>query len=122
MKIDIAKTFDDATADCRARDSHLVEPRSQEINNIAKVLTDTDMAVWIGLKRVTHEGEFLWQTDNAPLVYDDWHPGKPREGELLNCVVINMKILYAWNNKDCNLKREYVCQSESSPEYFITIY
>ena len=119
MKINIKKTFADATEDCQARDSYLVEPRSEEINNIVKNLT-TGTAIWIGLKRSTYEDEFLWQTDNAPLVYDDWSPGKPTE--VSNCVVLNVKNLHAWINKDCDEMKEYICQSKSSPGYFVTIF
>ena len=104
------KTFTQATAACQQMGGFLVEPRTEEISKAMRAF-NFHVNLWIGLRDNAKNRNFLWQTNNASLSYTNWDP-KGRQPNNLggnqHCVAITQN--YKWDDIDCGLEQEFVCQ------------
>ena len=103
-------TFQEAAAACLANNSYLIEPRTPELNDIAKAYAGSDK-LWIGATDISEEGTWLWQSDNTTLTYFDWAPNQPNNGGPgQDCVAIQGN--GQWGDIQCSATRPYVCQAD----------
>merc|ERR1719239_1633067 len=100
-------TFDEANAACQAKNSILVEPKTEEINTIVK---SYGVRLWLGATDKDEEGTWVWQSDNEVMTYNDWGPNQPNNlrGEQ-HCLSMQRS---KWDDLACDLDRAYICQAE----------
>ncbi|CAC5386976.1 unnamed protein product [Mytilus coruscus] len=67
--------------------------------------------VWIGAHDSVIESRFIWESDNTNLTYTDWNPGEPNNaGRQEDCVHMNNKAAYKWNDIQCSHVFSYICE------------
>ena len=112
------KTFDNATLSCQQLGGFLAEPRSAEASDAVKIFTFQSNYLWIGLHDQDMEGNFRWQTDGAELSYTNWEVNQPNDyGAGQDCVGL-YKTANKWEDAECFLTYEYLCQAEKSKSLF----
>ena len=96
---------------CQQLGGFLAEPRSDYISNVITFF-DFQEPFFIGLREKDGDGDFRWQTDWSTLSYTDWDVGQPDRPEHWpkDCVTINKND--RWDDKNCYVKREYLCQAK----------
>ncbi|MFX0113027.1 MAG: C-type lectin domain-containing protein [Candidatus Hodarchaeota archaeon] len=75
--IEIINTWDEAQADCEARNGHLVTITSSEENDFVRNLVES-IPLWIGFTDELVEGEWRWVTGES-VVYTNWDSGEPND-------------------------------------------
>ncbi|KAI8488308.1 hypothetical protein Bbelb_339040 [Branchiostoma belcheri] len=112
-----AKTFDQATAACRADGGTLAMPRDAETNAFLVSLYNSvneREAFWFGLHYRHVEGRFEWVDGSALGSYNSWGQGQPsnRRGNR-DCVLYSA--YSAWKDKwvdfDCDQRSYFTCQA-----------
>lgn len=73
--------------------------------------------VWIGLSDLVIDGQFQW-TDQYPVTYTNWKPGKPDNADLNDCVELQNDYDFAgiWSNVRCSNQMGYICQKNADPD------
>ena len=108
--------FDEANAACQAKNSILVEARTEEINTIVKSYGGR---IWMGATDEDEEGTWAWQSDNEVMTYNDWADKQPNDRFFFpgqDCLAMQGNGL--WGDIKCERNRAYVCQVEKS-ELFV---
>ena len=108
----------EASASCQQMGGFLAEPRSEAMTTAMKQIRFQHNHPWIGLKdNNSKDRRFLWQTNYEALSYENWDVGQPNNlwsphGQ--HCVALDPN--YKWDDIDCELKHEYLCQAHSTGE------
>ena len=105
------KTWSDAAAACRGLNSHLIEPRTEEVNTIAKSF-DVIHNPWIGASDIQVEGQWVWASDGelVTLTYTDWAIGQPNNLEDQHCAAY--QTVGGWGDNNCTKPQQFICQTD----------
>ncbi|XP_037362420.1 E-selectin isoform X2 [Talpa occidentalis] len=107
-------TFDEASAYCQQRYTHLVAIQNQEeIEYLNATFSHSPSYYWIGIRKINNK--WTWIGTHMPLTEEakNWAPGEPnnmQKGE--DCVEIYIKREKdsgKWNDERCNKKKLALC-------------
>ena len=109
------KTFAEATKFCNNLGQKLFEPKSLEVNNEVNKLAKAQgvtWAFWIGINDQINQGNFVYDSSNVPLVYENWNPGEPNGESREDCAVLGIDG-GKWYDVSCStwMKLSFVCES-----------
>ena len=112
----------DAEADCISRGGKLAEPKNYRENSFVADLAErkglSGFMIGIHDKKENgkeHEGHFVYESDNLPIVWKNWLPGQPNNkynkcfGDE-DCVEVKTDPKGKWNDICCGKRRYYVCE------------
>ena len=105
--------FQNAKEECELKNSYLLEPRTRELNDIAKYTAGSGQ-IWIGATDMDVEGSWIWQSDNSTFTgsYTNWRKGQPNDhGSGQDCATVGNA--GSWGDIGCSDVRPYVCYTES---------
>ena len=106
------KSLAEARAFCINRGQKLFEPKSLEAINevieIAKAQGVTESVLWIGIWR--YQGNFIYDSSNDPIVYENWNPGEPNGESREDCTALG-KYSGKWYDVSCTSALPFVCES-----------
>ncbi|GFR85115.1 mannose receptor, C type 1-like 1 [Elysia marginata] len=73
--------------------------------------------VWLGATDQDTEGDLRWMSDNSEVTFTDWADGEPNNfgvnrGRNSDCVVLDSKNDWKWNDEDCLHKSYVMCEME----------
>ena len=83
---------------------------NNEVNELAKA-EGFNWAFWIGIHDITNEGNFVYDSSGATIVYENWNPGEPNNagsGEDCTELAINGG---KWNDQSCDQQHPLVCEN-----------
>ena len=86
----------------------MFEPKSLEANNEVSELAEW---VWIGIHDQINEGNFVYVSSNATIVYENWNSGEPNSymGREEDCVIMGPKPR-KWYDAPCEDEQSFVCE------------
>uniref|UniRef100_A0A5F5PY86 E-selectin n=1 Tax=Equus caballus TaxID=9796 RepID=A0A5F5PY86_HORSE len=106
-------TFDEASAYCQQRYTHLVAIQNQEeIKYLNSIFNHSPSYYWIGIRKVNDK--WVWIGTQKPLTEEakNWAPGEPNNKQNEDCVEIYIKRYKdagKWNDENCNKKKLALC-------------
>lgn len=107
-------TFDEASAYCQQKYTHLVAIQNQEeIQYLNSIFRHSPTYYWIGIRKVNHR--WLWIGTQKPLTEEakNWAPGEPNNKDTNeDCVEIYIKRdkdTGMWNDERCSKKKLALC-------------
>ena len=106
------KTWQQAVDACQEINSYLIEPRTEEINNIAKSFNLLNRP-WIGASDISVEGNWVWDSDDETLTYTNWRRPEPNNGGIFgpqNCATFYSD--GSWDDVGCTGRQQYICQTK----------
>ena len=101
------KNWQDAVKACQNLNSYLIEPRTEEINYIAK--TEVSKS-WLGASRVGDE--WFWHTDSETLTFTDFGD---HEDENKTCLAVSNNKY--WRDRPCTNRRPFICQTQKRESF-----
>jgi hypothetical protein len=115
------KTQQDAVEAClKLPGGKLYEPKDANVfQKIVEMASKRGINhFWLGINDKSNEGNFVYQSDNSPIVFDFWANGEPNNKvhtadgvEQEHCVASKYYINHKWNDQKCNCCRfSYVCE------------
>ena len=110
----------EARAFCNNLGQKLFEPKSLEVNNEVNRLAKAQgvtWAFWIGINDQINQGNFVYDSSNVPLVYENWNPGEPNGESREDCATLGGK----WFDVPCTWKRPFVCESGKSTSFLLSL-
>ena len=108
------KTQSDARAACCFAGGKLYEPKyEKKYDNVsAKAKFQGLKKIWLGIREGSKKGEFMYQSDNSPLV--DWlskiNQGRSKMSCVLGRLSYKNRNLPRWFYGTCDAKYHYVCE------------
>uniref|UniRef100_A0A8C9QGM0 E-selectin n=1 Tax=Spermophilus dauricus TaxID=99837 RepID=A0A8C9QGM0_SPEDA len=110
----INMTYDEASAYCQQRFTHLVAIQNkEEIEYLNATLSYSPSYYWIGIRKVN--GVWIWVGTQKPLTEEakNWAPGEPNNKQKNeDCVEIYIKRPESsgkWNDESCSKKKLALC-------------
>ncbi|XP_019502688.1 PREDICTED: E-selectin [Hipposideros armiger] len=107
-------TFDEASAYCQQRYTHLVAIQNQEeIRHLNSIFRHAPTYYWIGIRKVNHR--WVWIGTQKPLTEEakNWAPGEPNNKDANeDCVEIYIKRdkdTGMWNDERCSKRKLALC-------------
>lgn len=107
-------TFDEASAYCQERYTHLVAIQNQEeIRHLNATFSYSENYYWIGIRKV--KNQWVWIGTQRPLTKEaqNWAPGEPNNKQSdEDCVEIYIqrpKDSGKWNDERCSKKKRALC-------------
>ena len=92
----------------------MFEPKYLEINNevskLAKEQVGNTWGYWIGIHDQINQGNFVYDSDNEPIVYENWSPSEPNGDSREDCTVL-MKHNAKWLDINCATTMPFICES-----------
>lgn len=57
-------------------------------------------------------GQWVWEPNNQPMNYTNWHHGEPESGRHREraCMATRHGLLYQWASIDCQVRIQYICE------------
>ncbi|CAO2637513.1 Sele [Lemmus lemmus] len=111
-------TYDEASAYCQQKYTHLVAIQNkEEINYLNSNLRFSPSYYWIGIRKVNNV--WIWVGTHKPLTEEakNWAPGEPNNKQKNeDCVEIYIKRLNdpgMWNDERCDKKKLALCYTAS---------
>ena len=112
------KTFTEAKAFCNSLGQKLFEPKNLQANNEVAELAKTagiTGELWIGIHDISNEGNFIYDSSDATIMYENWGPGEPNDiGSGEDCTTLRSNGSYwapgTWNDQPCWRKFPFVCE------------
>ncbi|XP_063416341.1 perlucin-like protein [Mytilus trossulus] len=68
-------SWENAKVECQTVEGYLVKIENSEENTWIKSIVKGDM--WIGLNDRQTDGDWVWDSDNSTLTYNDWGHNQP---------------------------------------------
>ncbi|KAL6491146.1 hypothetical protein MHYP_G00014910 [Metynnis hypsauchen] len=127
--VDETKTWTDAQNYCTEKFTDLVSIESQEeMNTLIAFLNGTEDYFWIGLRQKVQQfnnlfplnvqnvllssvKSWVW-SDGSKSSYRYWTPGQPDNSGSDNCVHLNRKNGFRWNDAGCSAKIPFICYKD----------
>ena len=103
----------EATEECEASGSHLVDIKSfqeqQFVTNLLKTTNDfgDNGDAWIGLYSKEEGGTLTW-SDGSTLLFESWHDLGRNHDQM--CIRMVEADGYDWGDWECNMQFRYVCE------------
>ncbi|KAL7875555.1 hypothetical protein AOLI_G00105180 [Acnodon oligacanthus] len=108
-----SKNWTDAQKHCREKYTDLATIESQEeMNAVKAVLNGRGNFSWIGLRQKCQQftTKLLWVwSDGSNSSYTYWSPGQPENPGNDNCVHLNHKSGFTWDDAGCTTKIPFIC-------------
>ena len=103
----------------------MFEPKSLEANNEVHQLAKAQGVPWavlIGIHDQINQGNFVYDSGNVPIVYENWNPGEPNGETREDCAILGIDG-GKWYDVPCewHVKLPFVCESGKSTSFFIVI-
>ena len=96
-------TWEEAKAACEQEGFRLLMVKSKSEDNRIGPPT------WIGLRDEGREGAYSWY-DETFSTYENWAPGEPHGGRLLNCAFRSAN--GQWKSADCSDSKPFMCEGD----------
>ena len=95
----------------------MFEPKSleadNEVNQLVKAQGVLNWAVLIGIHDQINQGNFVYDSGNVPIMYENWNPGEPNGGSGEDCTALG-KNSGKWYDVSCTSALPFVCESGKS--------
>lgn len=122
LGLHIKTTYLDAFKFCRTIHMNLVSVKTADENDrLYKYVRDANKGdnFWTAGSRLLDGKTWIWMSNGEPVEYTNWAPGQPdSEGE--RCLELwhfrNQGLL--WNDRDCNVHFNFICERDSKQNYF----
>ena len=102
----------------------MFEPKYLEINNevskLAKEQVGNTWGYWIGIHDQINQGNFVYDSDNEPIVYKNWSPGEPNGESREDCTAL-LKNGGKWLDVPCTWEIPFVCESGKSTSFVLSL-
>ena len=98
----------------------MFEPKSLEANNEVHQLAKAQGVPWavlIGIHDQINQGNFVYDSGNVPIVYENWNPGEPNGESREDCTALG-KYSGKWYDVSCTSALPFVCESGKSTVFF----
>lgn len=69
-------------------------------------------SLWIGGTDFIVEGQWVWISTQKNLTYSDWAHDEPNGNISENCAQLGAHENLQWNDADCHLLYNYICETE----------
>ena len=119
LPVEIGKTWDEASASCREKNSYLFEITTDEEFGFVEPLLgyhlkDWRHRFWIGASDRSREGTFVYEHSNLQVPQKYWGDGEPNnKGGDENCVVVSrVEGNFGFNDFPCNKGTYFVCEKD----------
>ena len=97
----------------------MFEPKSFRANNEVNEFAKTEalgntVAIWIGIHDIINEGNFIYDSSNEAIVYENWNSGDPNNdwtGE--DCTELRIDG-GKWNDMPCTTKLSFACENSGN--------
>ena len=103
----------EARAFCNNLGQKLFEPKYLEINSevskLAKEQVGNTWGYWIGIHDQINQGNFVYDSDNKPIVYENWSPSEPNGDSREDCTVLGT--WEKWVDTNCATAMPFICES-----------
>ena len=66
--------------------------------------------IYIGARDFEDTGDWIWESSNASLTFNDWYPNEPQTGNGLRCAGYYKYYGWKWIDVDCGIEMEFVCE------------
>ena len=112
-----ARSWADAEASCKAMGAWLAEPKTDQQNVEVKglVLRNGGGQTWLGASDLQQEGRFVWAHSEGEVTgFTDWDCDQPDDLGGQDCVHMDARQDYRWDDDNCNDKKHYICQMPTS--------
>ena len=114
----------EARAFCNNLGQKLFEPKSLEainqVSELAKAQGGYAWGYWIGIHDQINQGNFVYDSDNEPIVYENWSPGEPNGESREDCTAL-LKNGGKWLDMSCNWELPFVCESGKSTSFVLSL-
>ena len=107
------KTQEAAQAFCKSKGGKLFEPKSAQVNDdVANLAKERGLvSAWIGIHDKSVAGQFVYESDGKPYVWNNWGPGEPNDrGHEENCAYVSLGGQNKW--KDCECDDDWECDAQ----------
>ncbi|XP_062618052.1 secretory phospholipase A2 receptor-like [Saccostrea cucullata] len=121
----LQENWSEATSMCTELGGYLVEIESAQEDNFLKNYAIHQLQIqpggqfgngsfWIGGTDMLVEGNWFWLSTKQPFVYTDWYATskEPNGGIRENCAHLGSHVHFHWNDADCHLLYNFICESE----------
>lgn len=118
---DKKQSWDDASANCKSKDSYLVEITSEsELEFVAGLDVWGYIRIWIGATDKEHEGKFVYQESNQAVPTKFWNKDEPNNAAgKEHCVeMVKYEEEHKFNDNACHHKWPVLC--EKLVGYFVS--
>nr|1ESL_A Chain A, HUMAN E-SELECTIN [Homo sapiens] len=109
-----AMTYDEASAYCQQRYTHLVAIQNkEEIEYLNSILSYSPSYYWIGIRKVNNV--WVWVGTQKPLTEEakNWAPGEPnnrqKDEDCVEIYIKREKDVGMWNDERCSKKKLALC-------------
>ena len=91
----------------------MFEPKYLEINSevskLAKEQVGNTWGYWIGIHDQINQGNFVYDSDNKPIVYENWGGSEPNGDSREDCTVLGT--WEKWVDTNCATAMPFICES-----------
>ncbi|VDI69867.1 Hypothetical predicted protein [Mytilus galloprovincialis] len=117
---DTKKSWASAASFCRAYHSQLADVQTREentflVDTIDKIERDTGTVheYWLDGTDQVLEGVWVWASTGKQLSYTNWYPNEPNSaGGNEDCLEIKDVNVNGWNDNNCSLEFNFICEME----------
>ncbi|XP_061169441.1 CD209 antigen-like protein 2 isoform X2 [Saccostrea echinata] len=122
----LQENWSEATSMCTELGGFLVEIETAQEDNFLKNYAIHQLQIqpggafgngsfWIGGTDMLVEGNWFWLSTKQPFAYTDWYATshEPNGGIRENCAHLGSHVHFHWNDADCHMLYNFICESES---------
>ena len=101
----------------------MFEPKSLEANNEVNELANAQGVTWfwIGINDQINQGNFVYDSSNVPLVYENWNPGEPNGESREDCAILSIDGDKKWYDVPCTWNMAFVCESGKLTSFVLSL-
>lgn len=73
---------------------------------------DSDDIFWIGINDIAKEGEYVYDSNLQPVIFENWFFDHPENySKIQDCVAVAKRLGEPfWDDKECETKLPFICQ------------
>ena len=114
------KRQSEASSACKNEGGKLYEAKEENVTVYYEVLNfalenGLTTNIWLGIVDISKGGQFVYQSDNVPISWNEWADGEPRRNYASeanqkpseDCVSVNES---GWYNQNCGNPYQYMCE------------
>ncbi|XP_046350294.2 perlucin-like [Haliotis rufescens] len=85
--------------------------KAQSVQQYMDTVKGASELTWIDGSDLYTEGEWFWMDSQKIFTYTNWIPGQPDNGGgTEHCAHLNKRYGYKWNDHDCTVKLNFLCE------------